>query len=65
MSENTVVSAKGNKNTYLIIAAVVVILGVLLYFEQIALLYVISSVALIFLLLWVAFSDLENAKRNS
>jgi hypothetical protein len=36
------------------------VIGVLIYLEQIALLYVLATVALVVLLLIVGFSDLEN-----
>lgn len=39
---------------------VITVIGTLIYFEQIALLFVISTLALIALLLAVAFADLEN-----
>jgi uncharacterized membrane protein len=38
---------------------VAVVIGVLIYFQQIALLYVLATVALVALLLIVGFSDLE------
>lgn len=44
---------------------VAVVIGFLIYFEQIALLYVIATLGLVFLLLIVAFADLENIDRNS
>jgi heme A synthase len=39
--------------------AVAIVIGILLYLEQIAVLYVLASVALVALLLIVGFSDLE------
>lgn len=39
--------------------AVAVVIGVLIYLEQIALLYVLATVSLVALLLVVGFSDLE------
>jgi choline-glycine betaine transporter len=39
--------------------AVAIIIGVLIAFEQIALLYVLATLALVLLLLIVGFSDLE------
>jgi len=42
------------------LAIVGAVIGVLIYFQQIALLYVIATVALVALLLIVSFSDLEN-----
>ncbi|MEO6590566.1 MAG: hypothetical protein ABIP06_14820 [Pyrinomonadaceae bacterium] len=44
---------------------VAVIIGVLIYFEQIALLYVLATIGLVVLLLVVGFSDLENVDRNA
>jgi uncharacterized membrane protein len=41
------------------LAIVAVVIGVLIYFQQIALLYVLATVALVALLLIVGFSDLE------
>ena len=43
---------------WLLIVAIVI--GVLIAFEQIALLYVLATVSLVVLLLIVGFSDLEN-----
>jgi hypothetical protein len=42
------------------LAIVAVVIGVLIYLEQIAILYVLATVALVALLLIVGFSDLEN-----
>ena len=39
-------------------------IGVLIYMEQIALLYVIATLAIVSLLLIVAFADLENVGRE-
>ncbi|MEP6903841.1 MAG: hypothetical protein ABJA66_19115 [Actinomycetota bacterium] len=39
---------------------VAIVIGVLIAFEQIALLYVLATLALVVLLLIVGFSDLEN-----
>jgi hypothetical protein len=44
---------------------VIVILGVLIYLEQIALLYVLTTVALVALLLIVSFADLEKVGREN
>jgi heme A synthase len=41
------------------LAMVAVVIGVLIYLEQIALLYVLATMALVALLLIVAFADLE------
>lgn len=45
--------------------AVVVTLGVLLYLEQIALLYVLTTITLVILLLIVGFADLEKVSRDN
>ncbi len=41
------------------------VIGILIYFEQIALLYVLATLGLVFLLVIVGFSDLENVGRES
>lgn len=38
---------------------VAVVIGVLIYFEQISVLYVLATLSLVALLLFVAFADLE------
>lgn len=43
--------------------ALAVVIGAFIYFEQIALLYVLATLALVVLLLVVAFADLENVGR--
>lgn len=45
--------------------AVAIVIGVLIYLEQIAVLYVLATVALVALLLIVGFSDLENVDRDA
>jgi uncharacterized membrane protein len=47
------------------LARVAVVIGVLIYFEQIALLYVLATLVLVGLLLIVAFADLERVNRNN
>jgi uncharacterized membrane protein len=42
-----------------------VIIGVLLYLEQIAILYVLATVGLVVLLIVVGFTDLEKVGRES
>lgn len=37
-----------------------IVIGVLIYFEQIALLYVLATLSLVILMLVVGFSDLEH-----
>jgi hypothetical protein len=43
---------------------VIVVVGVLIYFEQIAFLYVLATLAIVALLVIVGFSDLENIGRG-
>lgn len=43
--------------------AVGIVIGILIYLEQIALLYVLATVGLVLLLLIVAFADLEKVGR--
>lgn len=47
------------------LALVTIIIGVLIYFEQIALLYVLATVSLVILLLIVGFADLEKVGRDN
>ena len=46
-------------------ALVAVVVGVLIYLEQIAILYVLGTIALLALLLVVAFADLEKVGREN
>lgn len=56
----------GRRTTALLwIAGVGVVIGVLIYFELIAVLYVLATLALVALLLIVGFSDLENVGREN
>lgn len=48
---------------YLLVVAIVI--GTLIYLEQIAILYVLATLALVALLLIVAFADLENVGREN
>lgn len=45
--------------------AVAIVIGVLIYFEQIAILYVLATLGLVILLFIVGFSDLENVGRDN
>jgi hypothetical protein len=45
--------------------AVGVVIGILLYLEQIAILYVLATISLVILLLIVAFADLEKVGREN
>lgn len=47
------------------LALVGIVIGFLIYFEQIALLYVIATLGLVLLLFIVAFADLENINRDA
>lgn len=47
------------------LAIVAVVIGTLIAFEKIAILYVLATVSLVALLVIVAFSDLENVKIDS
>ena len=47
---------------YFLAAAIVI--GGFIYFEQIAILYVVATLGIVLLLLIVAFSDLENVGRG-
>jgi uncharacterized membrane protein len=47
------------------LALVTVIIGALIYFEQIAFLYVLATLSLVVLLLIVAFADLERVGRGN
>ncbi len=44
---------------------VAIVIGSLIYFEQIAMLYVLATLSLVALLLIVGFSDLENVGREN
>ena len=42
-----------------------IVIGTLIYFEKISILYVLATLSLVTLLLIVAFSDLENVGREN
>ncbi len=44
--------------------AVAIVIGVLIAYEQISVLYVLATLAIVALLLVVGFADLENVGRN-
>lgn len=44
---------------------VAILIGVLIYLEQIAVLYVLATISLVILLLIVGFADLENVGRDN
>ena len=45
--------------------AVAVVIGTLIYLEQIAILYVLATISIVALLLVVAFADLEHVGREN
>ena len=45
--------------------AVAIVIGTLIYLEQIAILYVLATISLVSILLVVAFADLENVGREN
>lgn len=47
------------------LVAVAIVIGTLIYLEQIAILYVLATLALVALLLIVAFADLESVGREN
>lgn len=47
------------QSIFLSLGAIAVIIGALIYFEQISILYLLATVSLVALLLVVAFSDLQ------
>ena len=47
------------------LVAVAIVIGTLIYLEQIAILYVLATVSLVSLLVIVAFADLENVGREN
>jgi len=59
--------SKYNRRTIALfwLGLVVIIIGVLIYLEQIAFLYVLATLSLVILLLIVAFSDLEKVTRDN
>ena len=45
---------------FLLLSVATIVIGTLIYLEQITLLYVLATLGIVVLLLVVAFSDLEN-----
>ncbi|HXF42658.1 MAG TPA: hypothetical protein VNK26_02870 [Pyrinomonadaceae bacterium] len=45
---------------FLLLSIATIVIGTLIYLEQISLLYVLATLGIVVLLLVVAFSDLEN-----
>ena len=59
-------SKMGRRTTALLwFLGVAIVIGTLIYLEQIAILYVLATLALVALLLIVAFSDLEKVGREN
>lgn len=59
--------SKYNRRTIALfwLALVIIVIGVLIYLEQIAFLYVLTTLSLVILLLIIAFSDLEKVGRDN
>jgi hypothetical protein len=56
----------GRRATALLwLLGVAIVIGTLIYLEQIAVLYVLATISLVALLIVVAFSDLENVGREN
>jgi hypothetical protein len=56
----------GRRATALLwLLGIAIVIGTLIYLEQIAILYVLATITLVGLLLVVAFSDLENVGREN
>lgn len=49
----------------LYLAAAAIVIGIFIYLEQIAVLYVLATLGIVGLLLVVAFADLENIGKES
>lgn len=52
-------------NALIWLLAVAIVIGTLIYLEQIAILYALATISLVALLLIVAFADLENVGREN
>jgi len=63
MAQQTKLSRRTTALLYLVAAAIVI--GIFIYLEQIAVLYVLATLGIVALLLVVAFADLENVGRES
>ena len=56
----------GRRSTALLwLLGVTIVIGTLIYLEQIAILYVLATISLVAILLIVAFSDLEHVGREN
>ena len=63
MAQQSRFSRRTTALLYLVAAAVVI--GIFIYLEQIAVLYVLATLGIVALLLVVAFADLENIGKES
>ena len=63
MAQQSRLSRRTTALLYLVAAAVVI--GIFIYLEQIAVLYVLATLGIVALLLVVAFADLENIGKES
>ena len=63
MENNKKFSRRATALIWLVLVSIVI--GILLYLEQIAILYVIASVGLVMLLIVVGFADLEKVGREN
>ena len=62
-SKERKLSRRATALIWLLVIAIVI--GTLIYLEQIAILYVLATISLVALLLIVAFADLENVGREN
>lgn len=62
-SKERKLSRRATALIWLLVVAIVI--GTLIYLEQIAILYVLATISLVALLLIVAFADLENVGREN
>ena len=64
MSRGVVKRRKWRGRTYVLILSALIVVSLLLYWEQTALLYLISTLLICAVLLVVAFADLESRDRQ-
>jgi heme A synthase len=62
-SKERKLSRRATAMVWLLVLAIII--GTLIYLEQIAILYVLATISLVALLLVVAFADLENVGREN
>jgi uncharacterized membrane protein AbrB (regulator of aidB expression) len=66
MADNTITGKYSRRTIALFgLLAVGILIGTLLYYEQVAVLYVLATITLVVLLITVAFSDLERVGREN